>query len=211
MNTQEHRKKSEITKSRLMDATVELIAEEGLENFRTKHLAQRTGMAEGNIYNYFTGKDELISSCFESIDRELDQRLMSSVESMNEMKTDLVGSLEKLWRAYFGYFIEHPQYTLFYHEFRYSKRYQSYLKRIRRAYNGNFLKYINVAVEELNLRNESVVSVVWMHIVDSTLDFVSRLVKGDVENTPETREWGFRLIFDGIYGVIRDAGIEVNR
>lgn len=210
MKTNSPKKKSEITKSKLMEATIDLIAEEGLENFKTKHLAIRTGLAEGNIYNYFSGKDNLINSCFESIDREVDDRLTKCRENLGGNGEKIQEALEILWKTYFGYFVEHPKETLFYHEFRHSPRYAGYVQKVRGAYNQDFLAFMDVAAEKMKIRSNNVISVVWMHIVDSTLDFVCRLIKGEIEDTEETRRWGFKLIFSGIYGVMEEAGIKIS-
>jgi len=46
-------------KDRILEAAIKLIAEVGFNNMSMRKLASKVGMTATNIYNYFSGKDEL--------------------------------------------------------------------------------------------------------------------------------------------------------
>jgi AcrR family transcriptional regulator len=50
----------EARRNQILDAAVEVFAEKGFHHTTTKDIASRAGIAEGTIYNYFEGKDDLL-------------------------------------------------------------------------------------------------------------------------------------------------------
>ena len=46
-------------KNRMLDAAIKLLAEEGFEKLSMRKIASRMKMTAANIYNYFSGKDDL--------------------------------------------------------------------------------------------------------------------------------------------------------
>ena len=62
------------TRDRILDAALELFNERGTAAVTTNHVAARAGISPGNLYYWFSDKDEII--------RELYTRLAGAYEQM---------------------------------------------------------------------------------------------------------------------------------
>ncbi len=64
------------TRERLMQATLELLAEHGLSGATTRHIAQKVEVSENTIYRHFADKDALVREAFftriDEFTREMD-------------------------------------------------------------------------------------------------------------------------------------------
>ncbi|WP_420464997.1 TetR/AcrR family transcriptional regulator [Panacagrimonas sp.] len=57
----------------LVQATMETIAERGLQDTTTNHVAARAGVSVGSLYQYFDGKNALIDAVMERLQADLTQ------------------------------------------------------------------------------------------------------------------------------------------
>jgi AcrR family transcriptional regulator len=64
-------KKSEETKQKILETTIEAIAEKGYAPTTTKEIAERAGVSEGTIFKYYGSKKELLREIVESTIKEL--------------------------------------------------------------------------------------------------------------------------------------------
>ena len=93
-------------KSAILDRALEIIVREGLDNLTMRNLAGRVKMTAPNIYNYYSGKDEIYLSL-----------VVKGFEMLHAvMKTARDGGTGKKERAramleaYLKFGIEHPHY-----------------------------------------------------------------------------------------------------
>jgi AcrR family transcriptional regulator len=89
---------TESMRDKLMEAAASVIRERGLAGTTIRMISKAAGVAEGSVYNHFTGKHDLISAVFvERMPRILlkdaIQRLLSSVG-----QGTVIGNLEALCR-----------------------------------------------------------------------------------------------------------------
>jgi len=59
-------KKSEETKGRILEATIEIISEKGYAPTTTKEIADKAGVSEGTIFKYYGSKKELLRRIVET-------------------------------------------------------------------------------------------------------------------------------------------------
>ena len=59
------RRKKDGFREELLRYARQQVAQEGPENINIRDLAQRAGIASGTVYNYFSGKDELLLALIE--------------------------------------------------------------------------------------------------------------------------------------------------
>jgi TetR/AcrR family fatty acid metabolism transcriptional regulator len=81
---------------RILDAAVEVIAENGYFQSPVSKIAARAGVADGTIYLYFKSKDEVLRA---AIDRMM-QRFYDGVEQEFQRVTDPRGQLEAIGRLH---------------------------------------------------------------------------------------------------------------
>lgn len=64
-------KRSREMVERLLDATAATLAERGLDNTTTNHIAERAGVSIGSLYQYFPDKQALIEALLERMGRQI--------------------------------------------------------------------------------------------------------------------------------------------
>lgn len=58
-------KKSEVTKQKLLDTTIEMISDKGYASTTTKEIAEKAGVSEGTIFKYYGSKKDLLRTIVE--------------------------------------------------------------------------------------------------------------------------------------------------
>ena len=71
MRKKPSQQRSRQTVDTLVDATAKTIAERGLADTTTNHIAKRAGVSVGSLYQYFDGKDALVNALLDRISTEL--------------------------------------------------------------------------------------------------------------------------------------------
>jgi AcrR family transcriptional regulator len=97
----------------IMQATLELIAEQGFHGAPMAQIAARAEVAAGTIYRYFAGRDVLITELY----RELESRITTSLRKDYPTEKPLRERFLFLVRGLVSYFIENPLH------FRYMEQY----------------------------------------------------------------------------------------
>ena len=65
------RKNSEVRQHEIIQATMEIIAEQGIQNFTMATLAKRIGITDGALYKHFTSKKDILMSMVAEVIRGL--------------------------------------------------------------------------------------------------------------------------------------------
>jgi len=67
---------------RILDAAIEVFAEKGFFNATVAEVARRAGVADGTIYLYYKGKDDLLIRLFEQIMQMINEKLESATRDV---------------------------------------------------------------------------------------------------------------------------------
>ena len=86
--------KGEQTRTRILDAALELFKEQGYEETTMREVAERAGVALGNAYYYFSGKESLLEAYYGTIHREHMALALPLLEKQRDLKKRLLGVLE---------------------------------------------------------------------------------------------------------------------
>lgn len=100
-------------RSEIMQAALELIAEQGFHGAPMAEIAEKAGVAAGTIYRYFENKDVLITQ----LHRELEDKIMVALQEGYPSGRPLRERFLCLNQRLLRYFIEHPLH------FRYMEQY----------------------------------------------------------------------------------------
>ena len=100
-------------RSNIMQAALDLIAEQGFHRTPMAEIAAKAGVAAGTIYRYFESKDSLINE----LHRELEGKVMSVLQEGYPSGRPLRERFLYLLRELIRYFITNP------HHFRYMEQY----------------------------------------------------------------------------------------
>ncbi|MDO8722109.1 MAG: TetR/AcrR family transcriptional regulator [Syntrophales bacterium] len=97
----------------IIQAALELIAEQGFHGAPMAMIADKAGVGAGTIYRYFENKDVLITELY----RKLEEKIMAALQEGYSVGKPLRERFVHLGTALLRYFIAHPLY------FRYMEQY----------------------------------------------------------------------------------------
>jgi AcrR family transcriptional regulator len=97
------RPKSEEKRSKLLSAATEVFAKNGL-SASTASITNAAGMAEGTLFIYFKGKDDLINQLYAEIKQDLGEAMLSGYPRKGSIKS----RIKHIWNRYVDWGIENP-------------------------------------------------------------------------------------------------------
>src|SRR5271154_1329986 len=97
------RLKSEEKRKALLDAATQVFANRGL-SASTASITNAAGLAEGTLFIYFKGKDELINSLYEEIKQDLAEAMLSQYPR----KASVRDRTQHVWNKYVAWGFEKP-------------------------------------------------------------------------------------------------------
>ncbi len=92
-------------RQRILDATMELIAENGLHNTPMSQVSKHSGVSAGAIYHHFPSKEVLINQLY-LLEK---QRVMDATFGELDNTLDYRQQFYQLLELTYGYFIRYPQ------------------------------------------------------------------------------------------------------
>ena len=106
MKTPRDPEKIEQVKTRILDKALDIIISGGLDALTMRKLAARTGMTAPNLYNYFSGKDEI----YLSIVIRGFEMLHAALRTQYDHHDDKSVRARAMIDAYMQFGMAHPQY-----------------------------------------------------------------------------------------------------
>ena len=97
--------RSRVMVETLVEAAAQTIAERGLADTTTNHIAKRAGVSVGSLYQYFATKDALVDALSERMRKELTMALDTQVRAL--LDADLHTLTHGALTAVFDYFESH--------------------------------------------------------------------------------------------------------
>lgn len=110
-STDEPRDRRSVTERReqLVDATIEVLAEEGLARATTRRITDQAGLALGAFHYAFRSKDELLEAVIERVSSEVEDVLSDTVDSDVQDVKEAVG---RVVAGFWEFITESPQLQL---------------------------------------------------------------------------------------------------
>lgn len=183
----------EKTRKKLIEGTIKVIAENGMDKASTKLIGKETELNEVYIYRCFKDKGHLLACAFDTLDEEFVTEVMRHLDVWaikdisNTMRCRMYFNL--IWRfllhnsnrctAYMQYY--YSPYFLEYSFDSHIKRYAPLMEIIKPVF-----------LEETN------VWMIWNHIINVLLNFSLKVFSGAVPDNDDTEEHVFRLIHSSV-------------
>jgi AcrR family transcriptional regulator len=98
----------------VIQATLEIIAENGFHNAPTSLIAERANVGMGTIYRYFKSKDELIQAIYTERAKIAKEHALSDYDAARPLKERYT----KLCLNFFDYMINNPLDFVFFEQYR---------------------------------------------------------------------------------------------
>lgn len=177
----------------MIDRTIRVIAEEGLNKTTTKAIVAGTGINEVYIYRHFEHKEDLLSKSFDKLDEELVTKLLCHVPVMYMQSLPYETRCSFFFAAVWEYLLSNREKCLAYIRYYYSPYFSKYSSATHNLRFKPLVKNFEDAfLEEANT---------WMlmnHILVTMLDFAVKVFDGEVPNNEDTAKHVFRVIYHAV-------------
>ena len=178
-------------RDRLIESTITVIANEGLDKTTTKAIASVTGINEAYIYRHFSHKEDLLAKAFEKLDIELASFLLQHItEIFDYTMIDRVTRYRKYFDKLWGLFMDNREYCLAFIRYYYSPYFSKYSIEAHRQRYAPFIEKFSSAFKEG--------ADVWMilnHILNVMLDFAVKVHCGQMSEEDDYTEHIFRVVY----------------
>ncbi len=98
----------------MLQTAMVLIRERGIYGTRVEDITDRCDVGKGVFYNYFESKDALVAELLDQGVRLLEERYLDASAVVPDFGARIAG----LVRQHETFFLEHPEYTLLFHQAR---------------------------------------------------------------------------------------------
>ncbi len=93
----------------IYDATLSLVAKEGLGGLTMSKIAKEAQIATGTLYIYFTSKEKLISSLYEKLEKKASKRFFEG----DDQSDDFDLRVKSIWFNYLSHRMEYYNESIF--------------------------------------------------------------------------------------------------
>jgi AcrR family transcriptional regulator len=95
-------------KEQIIQATISIMAEQGLPGTTTKRIAEKVGVSEPALYKYFPGKKELLLEAL----GEVGNRFISILATAASEKKDVSARIYNMSAAFYEFVTDHPEESM---------------------------------------------------------------------------------------------------
>ena len=193
-------------KEKLIEATVQIIAEHGLENLRTAEICKIAGVNVAYLYDLFENKDDLIAQAFAASDERFLKTILDNFPVLHYQSIDYEMRCRVLFMRCWEHIINRRRYTVFYVRYYYSSSFQkySYAEHMQR-YAGLIEKMKPAFPETANVK------AILHHIIDALLGMAMKQINDPQESDEAAAETNFGIIFSVVKNYINQDVLKENK
>ncbi len=186
----------------LIDKTVSVIANEGLDKTTTKAIVQGTDINESYIYRFFRDKEELLVKTFSALDDELVDRMFTAFAALGQeglkSKTQWEWYVSSIW----NFFLENPEKSIAYARYYYSQYYWKYSAAEHKKRHAPLVTKLQRV-----LRPGGDAWMLSEYILHAMLNFAVRVCQGEIPQEENTARQVLSLIYNGIRSCLDESHI----
>ncbi len=192
--------KQEELRRKLIDGTIHVIANDGLDKATTKQIGLTASINEVYIYRHFADKEDLLTKTFDFLDEELLAQVMQhlSVMYMQDMEFEL--RCRFFFFAIWSYLLGSRDKCLTYTRYYYSPYFAKYSYTTHARRFKPFLEKMKPAFKE-----EADIWMILNHILNVMLDFAVKVHNGQMSREDNYAEHVFRVIYVSVKQYFKQA------
>ena len=171
-----------------IEGAIKTVAEIGIENLRTKHIADYADFTEATMYRRFPSKEAILREAFLYVDKRISNILTQSAFIRKPEDKPFESAAYAVWHKIYRYLIEHEEETVFLIRYRYSSYYTDEVRAMRQAYNGSFDRVYAVFDKYFGCTDHSRREYLFNYIFEMTLCFTEKVVTGKMEDNRESEQ-----------------------
>ena len=177
----------------LIDGTIHVIAQNGLDKATTKAISNATGINEVYIYRLFENKEKLFEKAFEHLDKQLLDKCLLHIDVMYMGEMDYETRCRIYFLAIWRFLVGNKDEILMYVRYYYSPYFTKYSAESHKH------RYVPV-VEKFKeaFKYEADVWMILNHILNVMLDFAVKAHNGQMPKEDHYVEHVFLVIYASV-------------
>ena len=188
----------------LLDSTVRIIAKDGLDKATTRSIAQAAQLNEAYIYRFFNDKEYLFKEAFTMLDNELISKILLHLPIMSANELDFETRCRALFFACWKFILSNQEKCLCFIRYYFSPYFKKYSFD---AHQARYKKVVEIMTPAFRPKAN-----VWMllnHILNTMLNFATKVFNGAVKDCDDTTEHVFLLVYYSIKPYLKNSQQEV--
>lgn len=193
-------------KAALLEATIDIVAEKGLDGFSMKQVTSRVGVSEALLYRHFDTKDNLLMQCFMSVNQQISALFRDVKVPKTEELSELAGFLHTLWEKYFCFMVENGNRSLFYYAYRESTYLQKVLMSTNKEVADDMAPFMEIASEliaKFKPNAKIPMDYIWVYLIEGTGGFVKQALSHQYSVKDLDVDSIWLLMAGGLRGLVR--------
>jgi AcrR family transcriptional regulator len=189
----------------LVERTISVIANKGLDKVTTKAIVSETGINEAYIYRHFKDKEHLLSQTFEKLDYELVDKLIECLPVMYMEQLEYKMRCRLYFESIWKFLIDNSERCVAFVQYYYSPYFKKYsIKEHTLRYKPFINKIRNV------FKDESDVWMILNYILNVMLDFAIKVHNEQMPNNDSYSEHVFRVIYMSVEQYFKNSKVKVS-
>lgn len=184
----------------LIDGTIHIIAQNGLDKATTKAISKATGINEVYIYRLFENKERLFEKAFEYLDNQLLEKCLLHIDVMYMSEIDYETRCRIYFLAMWRFLIGNKDEIFMYVHYYYSPHFKKYSAE---AHKKRFLPLVNKFRDAF--KEEAAVWLILNHILNVMLDFALMVHNDEMPKEDNYSEHVFRVIYQSVKQYFKTA------
>ena len=177
----------------LVNNTITVIANEGLDRTTTKAISSAAGVNEAYIYRCFADKEDLLIATFDKLDEELFQATMAHIPIMYMPSMDFETRCRFYYAAVWRFLLGNREKCVSFMRYYYSQYF------MKHSYEKHQQRYEPLVQEfQKAFRSEANTWMLLNHILNVMLDFAIKIFDGYLADDDDTAEHVFRLLYNSV-------------
>lgn len=193
----------ETRKASIIDMTMKVASEVGLDVMTVNQVAKKAGISEALIFKYFISKDQLLRECYYTVAQQLID-FANQFDILEEFSlTEARDYMHDLWEKSFNYCAELDYRILYFLRFRETKLFLSMEEESREFFREGMMKYLDLFrimdnMFQMDWEETGRLSMLFGLGISGL--FLKRIIAHSIENTQEVRDMIWRLQWYGLSG-----------
>lgn len=193
---------SEEQRDIITKGTRRLVAIGGMNNFSFPKLLAETGINAPAVYELYKNKEDLLTSCYMEIDKEIALLLEHALKTVPPHRDETKAIDDycwTLWVTYWTYLTADSERTLFYWNFYHSKYYTNELLQKRRKNFGAFLAFVEDLDQRFHVSEKNDRQVLVGNLIDGTINAAIKVIRGNYKDENMTICTIYRTVFQPVF------------
>lgn len=191
--------KQDMIRQRLIEGTIHVIANEGLEGASTKQIGLAAAINEAYIYRCFENKEDMFAKTFDSLDEELLAKTMQHIEVMGMSEMEFVQRCRRYFFEVWGFLLSNRDKCLTYIQYFYSPYFTKH------SAGGHKKRFAPLVTKfRAAFKDEADVWMILNHMLNVIFDFAVKVHNEQMSRDDDYAEHVFRVIYASVKQYFRE-------